>query len=228
MYKTISKLWVQRQAKRDGKTPNCKYPPEPAISLVTQAWDLFEALWSKQNEILHSSTSALLNKIDRNCTNRFLEFKRNQNDWFCSTYCFMLDVPQRDFLSWLRERRRSLLHMWEHLKMFIQVKMMLNCDTFFEVRVPTDRDDSDDSYSLSDNVRLNWLLSSSYHFHSHLKCQKCHSHIYISNLCNSKYVKCTCRPAGTSTDLSKERQHRYIPTYFHNVRIYSRKTKMQN
>jgi hypothetical protein len=63
---------------------------------------------------------------------------------------------------------------------------------------------------------------------THLKCQKCHSHIYISNLCNSKYVKCTCRPAGTSTDLSKERQHRYIPTYFHNVRIYSRKTKMQN
>ena len=62
----------------------------------------------------------------------------------------------------------------------------------------------------------------------HLKCQKCHSHIYISNLCNSKYVKCTRRPAGTSTDLSKERQHRYIPTYFHNVRIYSRKTKMQN
>jgi hypothetical protein len=154
---TISKLWVQPQAQRDGKTPNCKYPPEPAISLVTQAWDLFEALWCKQNEILHSSTSALLNKIDRNCTNRFLEFKRNQNDWICSTYCFMLDVPQRDFLSWLRERRRSLLHMWEHLKMFIQVKMMLNCDTFFEVRVPTDRDDSDDSYSLSDNVRLNWL-----------------------------------------------------------------------
>jgi hypothetical protein len=62
----------------------------------------------------------------------------------------------------------------------------------------------------------------------HLKCKKCHSHIYISNLCNSKYVKCTRRPAGTSTDLSKERQHRYIPTYFHNVRICSRKTKMQN
>jgi hypothetical protein len=63
---------------------------------------------------------------------------------------------------------------------------------------------------------------------AHLKKEKCHSHIYISNLCNSKYAKCTRRPAGTSTDLSKERQHRYIPTYFHNVRIYSCKTKMQN
>jgi Flp pilus assembly protein protease CpaA len=25
----------------DGKTPNCKSPPELAVSLVTQAWDLF-------------------------------------------------------------------------------------------------------------------------------------------------------------------------------------------
>jgi hypothetical protein len=52
---TISKLWAQHQVQRGGKTPECKHPPELAVSLVTKALcDLFEALWNKWNEILHS------------------------------------------------------------------------------------------------------------------------------------------------------------------------------
>ena len=92
------------------------------------------------------------------CTNRFLEFKRNQNDWFRSTYRFMLDVPQRDFLSWLRERRQSLLHNWECLKNVYssendaQLWVQRRIATFSEVRVPPDWDDSDDSYSPSVSV----------------------------------------------------------------------------
>ena len=153
---SISKLWIPPQPLRDGETPKCKSPPELAVSLITQVWDLFEAMWNTRNEILHSPESALLDKIDRDCTNRFLEFKRNQNDWFRSTDRFMIDVPLRDFLSWPREKRRSLLHTWERLKNVYssendaQLRIQRRIDTFFEIRVPPDRDDSDDSYSSSD------------------------------------------------------------------------------
>ena len=153
---TISKLWVAPQAQRDGKTPKCKSPPELAASLVTQVWDLFEALWSKRNEILHSPESALLQRIDRDCTERFLEFKRNQTEWFRSTDRFMIDVPLCDFLSWPRDRRRSLLHTWERLKKVYssendaQLRVQQRIDTFFAIRVPPDRHDSDESYSPSE------------------------------------------------------------------------------
>ena len=153
---SISKLWVPPQALRDGETPKCKSPPELAVSLITQVWDLFEAMWNTRNEILHSPESALLDKIDRDCTNHFLEFKRNQDNWFRSTDCFMVDVPLWDVLSWSRDRRCSLFHTWERLKNVYlsendaQLGVQRRIDTFFEIRVPPDRDDSDDSYSPSD------------------------------------------------------------------------------
>jgi len=153
---TISKLWVALQAQQDRKTPNCKSPPELAVSLMAQVWDLFEALWSTRNEILHSPESALLQQIDRDCTEQFLEFKRNQTEWFRSTDHFMLDVSLNDFLSWPRDRRRSLLQTWERLKKVYssendaQLRVQQRIDTFFAIRVPPDRNDSDESYSLSD------------------------------------------------------------------------------
>ena len=135
--------------------PICR-PPELAVSLVAQAWDLFEALWSTRNEILHSPESALLLKIDRDCTERFLEFKRNQTEWFRSTDRFMIDVHLNDFLSWPRDKRRSLLHTWERLKNVYssendaQLRVQQRIDTFFAIRIPPDRNESDESYSLSD------------------------------------------------------------------------------
>ena len=89
----LSRLWIAPQPQREGKTPKSKHPPELAVSLVTQVWDSLEALWSKRNELLRSPESALLNKVDRDCKNRFLEFKRTQTEWFRSTHRFMIDVP---------------------------------------------------------------------------------------------------------------------------------------
>jgi hypothetical protein len=153
---TISKLWVTPQALGNGKAPKCKPPPELAVSLVSQAWDLFEIMWTTRNDILHSPESALFEKIDSDCTDRFLEFKRNKNNWIRSTDRFMIDVPLQDFLSWPRDRRRSLLLTWERLKNIYssentaQLRTQRRIDTFFDIRVPPDRDDSDDSYSSSD------------------------------------------------------------------------------
>ena len=59
---TISKLWVPPQALSNGKAPKCKSPPELAVSLVSQAWDLFETMWNTRNDILHSPESALFEK----------------------------------------------------------------------------------------------------------------------------------------------------------------------
>ena len=77
----ITKLWQQPQARRYGSTPKCKHPTELVISLVTQTWDLFEIMWAKRNEILHGPETALIDKVDRECTNRFLKFKRHQDEW---------------------------------------------------------------------------------------------------------------------------------------------------
>jgi len=153
---TISKLWVPPQALSNGKAPKCKSPPELAVSLVSQAWDLFETMWNTRNDILHSPESALFEKIDSDCTDRFLEFKRNKDNWIRSTDRFMINVPLRDFLSWPHDRRRSLLLTWERLKNVYssennaQLRTQRRIDTFFDIRVPPDRDDSDDSYSPSD------------------------------------------------------------------------------
>jgi hypothetical protein len=52
--------------------------------------------------------------------------------------------------------KRSLLHTWERLKNVYssendaQLRVQRRIDTFFEIRVPPDRNDSDDSYSPSD------------------------------------------------------------------------------
>ena len=68
----------------------------------------------------------------------------------------MINVPLRDFLSWPHDRRRSLLLTWERLKNVYssennaQLRTQRRIDTFFDIRVPPDRDDSDDSYSPSD------------------------------------------------------------------------------
>jgi thiol:disulfide interchange protein len=68
----------------------------------------------------------------------------------------MIDVPLRDFLSWPRDRRQSILLTWEWLKNIYlsentaQLRTQQRIDTFFDIRVPPDRDDSDDSYSPSD------------------------------------------------------------------------------
>jgi hypothetical protein len=51
------------------------------LALVTQLWDLFEVSFSKRNKILHSPELALLHKVDHTCTNQFLEFKWNQDEW---------------------------------------------------------------------------------------------------------------------------------------------------
>ena len=113
-----SELWYPPQARRDGSKPKCKYPPELTVSLVTQAWNLFKVMWAKCNEILHGPDTRLyaIRAIDRDCTDCFLEFKRKQFEWFQSIDRFMFDVPLRDFLSWSRDRCRTLLHTWERLK----------------------------------------------------------------------------------------------------------------
>ena len=58
--------------------------------------------------------------------------------------------------QWQRDKQRSLLLMWERLKKvyssenIAQLRTQRRIDTFFDIRVPPDRDDSDDSYSSSD------------------------------------------------------------------------------
>jgi hypothetical protein len=68
----------------------------------------------------------------------------------------MIDVSLNDFLSWPRDRRRSLLHTWERLKKVYssendaQLRVRQHIDIFFAIRVPPDRNDSDESYSPSE------------------------------------------------------------------------------
>ena len=68
----------------------------------------------------------------------------------------MLDIQLQDFLSWPRDRRRSLLQTWERLKRTYssendaQLLTQRRINTFFDVRVPPDLQSLDSSYSPSD------------------------------------------------------------------------------
>ncbi len=145
--------WHPPAARPDGSVPNHKLPTELCVSMIHQTWMLFEKMWSTRNEVLHSPSSALVQRLDQKYIDEFQAYKANQNEWFRATDRFMVDYSLHDFLSWPRKRRRSLLTTLKRLKDVYtnECKQALRCqpriDQFFGIRESVNSTSSDGSYS---------------------------------------------------------------------------------
>jgi hypothetical protein len=120
--------------------------------MIHQIWVLFEKLWSTRNEVLHSPSSALIRRLDMKYIEEFQAYKANQNEWFRATDRFMVDYSLHDFLSWPRDRRRSLLTTLKRLKNVYanECEQALWCqpciNQFFGIRDIINSSSSDSSY----------------------------------------------------------------------------------
>jgi hypothetical protein len=69
-----------------------------------------------RNAILHSPNSFLLASEMTQHDRRFVEFERNKTQLLAYQDHYLIDIPERDFVKWERDKKKKLLRLLETCK----------------------------------------------------------------------------------------------------------------
>jgi hypothetical protein len=109
----LQDLW--RPKPKNGKKQSQKDPFELSVSLICGSWDVFEAMWTARNNILHGEDGQLIEKEDGATISRLVQFHRECELLLSSADCTFSRYPEATILSWTWKKRLQKLQILERL-----------------------------------------------------------------------------------------------------------------
>jgi hypothetical protein len=113
---TLQSTWIPPRRYDDGTMEKRRDPFELSTVLIGEIWKLFEGQWKMRNTILHSPDSFLLASEMTQLDRRFVEYKRNKTQLLAYQDHYLIDIPERDFVKWERDKKKKLLRLLETCK----------------------------------------------------------------------------------------------------------------
>ena len=109
------KVETAAKTKKGSNAPRQKDPLEQSIALIISSWDVFEALWEAQNDVLHGGDNALQEAEHNAIDSRLLQFKRESHLllWQCDRQ--FINKPELVILNWPKKKKKERLLNLEHL-----------------------------------------------------------------------------------------------------------------
>jgi hypothetical protein len=113
---TLQSTWIPPRRYDDGTMEKKRDPFELSTVLIGETWKLFEGQWKMRNTILHSPDSFLLASEMTQLDRRFVEYKRNKIQLLAYQDHYLIDIPEREFVKWERDKKKKLLRLLETCK----------------------------------------------------------------------------------------------------------------
>ena len=113
---TLQSTWIPPRRYDDGTMEKKRDPFELSTVLIGETWKLFERQWKMRNTILHSPDSFLLTSEMTQLDRRFVEYKRNKTQLLAYQDHYLIDIPEREFVKWERDKKKRLLRLLETCK----------------------------------------------------------------------------------------------------------------